>query len=1109
MNMQHHRGGGGSNRGGAGQQNNRYDRSYHGRPPSGANGGNNYYDQHEYDQGHFHRRDDDQQYHQQQQQQQQHEPRYNDNRRPTRQQQQYFNEAPPQNNSNYSHQATIDNRRDNGKWQRGQTPAQRHYNHAHLRAGDGRGANNSNPNTSHQNNRSANVAPITSRRNNSSSSGNRWNNDVSNPSHHNAWGKKDSSSAASKSDGTVKVENQSSTTNNNETTKKSMKQSVFNNNAWKKPNLSSSSSATEDVSVRKEFPPLSSSKESSSQHETIPSSGDVNGSSKVDEKMVVEEDDANKHIITTSSSSTLPTNSSWGKSHSSSSSLGWAAAKLPPPSEIKKKKQGTTGEEFPSLSASLDAVPPPPPRKQPPQGGQTTTDASSLKNGETSKKGGSTTSKKSAPSTNLASFLLPQLEESDKKKQSKTTTTNKKQQPSTNAKKAGQTTANVHVDNKKKHPRDDALAPFQQHHHHSAITSTTNVGAPPIKKGRQRLAPRKKKLTTLKKRVLEERLRVWKERNGEEANVDLIGSAAGGGGSSSSAGDEIAVNMHQEQNHQVVGSSFDENEKSTTLLVDNFVNPEEDDLTDDDEHDELVTNLINLAGRVGRVVSVYIPRPLSTDHNDGKGGGESAPVVDDESNHVGLSFVRMATYQDAHAARDILDGMVVGGQKLRTRILCSMELEVCDCEFVKNSSAASPSEENERQWHLALLQTVVADRTSSSLQDNIPLCGDGGGSTCLLSSSLESTIVFYNILSSDDYEDEDALEESIEDIKSIAGQYGHVANARGDDAGNVYVTYDSRDVASFAAQKLDGMLLGGVPITVSVDSIKVTNPTQQAGSSTVVLDHVLSEDDFEDEDCLNESIEDIRSLAEKYGVVGNLIVDTSNEEKKGKIHVEYTGGIAVAREAAKQLNGMMFGGRLISAVLLSSGTIDTNMDNSNVANAIIDDKKVEQEPPQPMFSGDKVIPERFAQCKRVPKVANSGMPRAYASKIADPGAIPLLTEVLGELMRLQQRAKDQKNARSRRRLVMGLREVARGIRAHKVKMVVMANNLDEYGAIDSKLQEILDLAHAEDVPVIYELNKRKLGKAVGKSIKVAVVGIQNVMGAEQQFKQLKRMAGIA
>jgi selenocysteine insertion sequence-binding protein 2 len=59
-------------------------------------------------------------------------------------------------------------------------------------------------------------------------------------------------------------------------------------------------------------------------------------------------------------------------------------------------------------------------------------------------------------------------------------------------------------------------------------------------------------------------------------------------------------------------------------------------------------------------------------------------------------------------------------------------------------------------------------------------------------------------------------------------------------------------------------------------------------------------------------------------------------------------------------------------------------------------------------------------------------------------------------MRLQERSKDDKNAQARRRIVMGLREVTRGIRACKVKMVVMADNLDKYGAIDSKLQEILD-----------------------------------------------------
>lgn len=54
----------------------------------------------------------------------------------------------------------------------------------------------------------------------------------------------------------------------------------------------------------------------------------------------------------------------------------------------------------------------------------------------------------------------------------------------------------------------------------------------------------------------------------------------------------------------------------------------------------------------------------------------------------------------------------------------------------------------------------------------------------------------------------------------------------------------------------------------------------------------------------------------------------------------------------------------------------------------------------------------------------------------DDTAKPLIIEMLGELMRLQKRAIDDKNAKARRRLVMGFREVARGVRARKVKLVV-------------------------------------------------------------------------
>ncbi|KAL7444706.1 hypothetical protein ACHAXM_010914 [Skeletonema potamos] len=1076
--QQHHRGGGR----GEDQRNDSSRRRYY--------GGQSSWNFEEYDHRHSDRQYSDMSYPQQQQYPQQHEPRYNNHRRP-QQQQQFHGDIM------------------SSQWQRGQRLPQSHHDHPQqqqhgIRSGhDGRPSNSNNPSESHA-------------RNNSDSSNRAKLMAPSTPS--NAWGRKQppSSSAAAKPDvspppfladaSAIKVENQSSANENVTTSLKEGSRSTTNNNAWKKPNPPYSASSALNINVKSDFPSLTTSAMELSQHETKPRSGNA------DVKVKVEIEQQEDNIATSSS---LPASSSWGKSTSSSC---WAT-KQQPSSEVKVLQKNQGGEEFPSLSASLGAPPPPPPRKQQPHQGTTSSAAPSSSIEEKTKKGGS--KNKSAP-TNLASYLLPQLEGvTDKTKGNNTN--NKKQQPSvTKNNKTGQKTPNVfhsaststnHISNKKKHPREeDRHAPLLLHH--PSITTVTNsagtttTGAPPIKKGRQRLAPRKKKLTTLKKRVLEERLRVWKERNVEES-VNPVGV--------DDEEKDVNTSSKSQQERETDGSVEKKHEMSTTLLVENFVNPKEDDLTDDDEHDELVSNLINLAGRVGRVVSVYIPRPSSSANDKEKEDGDdesTSSSIDEESNYVvGLSFVRLATNQDAHAARDILDGMVVGGQKLCTKILYSLDLQLCDCDFVHDNnlpSAAVPSEENERQWRRALLNAIIAANQSSSLlKDNSLLHMDRDGNVGLQPSP-ESTIVFHNILSSDDYEDEDALEESIEDIKSIAGQYGHVVNARGDDMGNVYVSYDTCDVAAFAAQKLDGMVLGGVNISVCVGSSNTTNRTLQTGSSTVVLDNVLSEDDFEDEDCLNESIADIRTLTEKYGVVGRVIVDNpSSKEEKGRVHVEYTGGMAVAEEAAKQLNGMMFGGRFISATLLSSGTSGYNINTNVAANPMKDDSIVEQEPLQPMFSGDKIIPERFAQCKRVPKVANSGTPRSYATKIADIGAVPLLTEMLGELMRLQERSKDQKNARSRRRLVMGLREVARGIRAHKVKMVIMANNLDEYGAIDSKLQEILDLAHAEDVPVIFELNKRKLGKAVGKSIKVSVVGIQNFSGAEQQFKQLKRMAGVA
>ncbi len=116
-------------------------------------------------------------------------------------------------------------------------------------------------------------------------------------------------------------------------------------------------------------------------------------------------------------------------------------------------------------------------------------------------------------------------------------------------------------------------------------------------------------------------------------------------------------------------------------------------------------------------------------------------------------------------------------------------------------------------------------------------------------------------------------------------------------------------------------------------------------------------------------------------------------------------------------------------------------------------------------------------------------PRTYVSKIGDKSAVSLLTKMLGELMRLQERGR-----RMTRRPVPGAVKsdgTEGGDKDDSYKQDKdgrMTNNLDEYGVINLQLvQEILDLTCIMgELPVVYELKKRKLSlsKTLGKLFSV-------------------------
>lgn len=643
------------------------------------------------------------------------------------------------------------------------------------------------------------------------------------------------------------------------------------------------------------------------------------------------------------------------------------------------------------------------------------------------------------------------------------------------------------------------------------------------KKGRQRLKPRKKKFTALKKKILHERLKKWRELHPEDDPT------------------------------RGMALSNDSTKDTSSICLYNYAS--RDDLEDEDEYEEIYENLKEMASKVGDFDEIFVPRTLERDGD--------YPV-----------FVKFKTIKDALAAKACWNDLIIGGVTLKAIALDESSVKDVDggswsdkmiaAESKSSQSKEAPNEMMDGPRQVIIEGVLTADDyddedcmeesieylhklaekfgkvsricASSGKDGNVEVFCDNLESAGSIANGLCGTIIsgnqllatlvpithsteqdsktnvvsiveLDNFLTKDDLEDEDCMEETLNDVRELAGKHGEIDEVIAD-GNTVKVSFvGDISVAENAVRELNGLRLGGMIVNARI----VKQDEDRSSKDYIYLENLLTEDDLEDEDCLEESLEDIRQIVSKFGKVLDIAVD--QKENSGSVRILYGGSPSERSQAMKELDGMVIGGQIISVRMPGSSTQDGSDESPgggkrktpvNGESAML--KKPRTSDPKPLYSGDKLIPEHFAECKRVPKVPNAAGPRQYAKIVNDDRVRPLLNEMLGELMRLQKRAVEDKNAKARRRIVMGLREVARGIRAHKVKMVVMANNLDEYGAIDQKLQEIIDLAEAEDVPLFFEFTKRSLGKAIGKSIKVAVVGIQNADGAHQPFKKLTAIA---
>ncbi|XP_035274957.1 selenocysteine insertion sequence-binding protein 2-like [Anguilla anguilla] len=133
--------------------------------------------------------------------------------------------------------------------------------------------------------------------------------------------------------------------------------------------------------------------------------------------------------------------------------------------------------------------------------------------------------------------------------------------------------------------------------------------------------------------------------------------------------------------------------------------------------------------------------------------------------------------------------------------------------------------------------------------------------------------------------------------------------------------------------------------------------------------------------------------------------------------------------------------------------------------------------------------------------------REYCNQVLNKEIDESVTLLLQELVRFQERIyqKDPSKAKSKRRLVMGLREVTKHMKLLKIKCVIISPNCEKIqskGGLDEALYNVIAMAREQEIPFVFALGRKALGRCVNKLVPVSVVGIFNFSGAEGLFNRL-------
>jgi ribosomal protein L7Ae-like RNA K-turn-binding protein len=120
-------------------------------------------------------------------------------------------------------------------------------------------------------------------------------------------------------------------------------------------------------------------------------------------------------------------------------------------------------------------------------------------------------------------------------------------------------------------------------------------------------------------------------------------------------------------------------------------------------------------------------------------------------------------------------------------------------------------------------------------------------------------------------------------------------------------------------------------------------------------------------------------------------------------------------------------------------------------------------------------------------------------------AAALLLDRINHFHRWHESMKDV----GKRRYTIGLKEVTRRLKQNQIVGLVIAPDIDgstDHGGLDDRMREVLGFAYQHEIPVMFALSRHRIGRAIGKTLNISILGITDVTGARTLFDQATAMA---